>query len=298
MAICFISAAMRHRLNRLPFAEEAIIAGHLIHGDGFLSPYDASPKARQPATARRFIRWSLRRRISSRALRAVPVLLAVNSASFGVIAAGIFRLGRFYLSPLAGWVAALLLAVHPVLLYFITDWWDSYVALAIFIALIVVAAEMPKWRRMPGCALMGAMMGVLSLTNPSYLLSYPLLILFGLRGLSWRQRLSGVAVCLAGFIVVLTPWTIRNAFVFDRFIPVRGGAGYYLWLGNQPAATGWLEGDMLNAGPAVSHSERALILTMGEPKYFDLCDARLKREYGMLPGNSGSVRPGDSVSYS
>jgi hypothetical protein len=284
VAICFMSAAMRDRLNRLPFAEEAIIAGHLIHGDGFLSPYDASPKA--PPTCYSVPIYPL---IIAGAYRvvgashAVLALLTINSLSFGVIVAGVFRLGRFYVSSLAGWLSALFLVVHPVLLYFVTDWWDSYVALAIFVGLIVAVAQTPP-RRWPGYALIGATMGVLSLTNPSYALSYPLLILIALRPQNWRQRFSGSTVCLAGFIVVLTPWTIRNALVFDRFIPLRGGTGYYLWLGNQPSATGWLEGDMLLAGPAVNEAERALILSLGEPKYFDLCDARMKQEYRDAPG--------------
>ena len=256
VAICFISAAMRDRLNRLPFAEEAIIAGHLIHGDGFLSPYDASPNA--PPTCYSAPIYPI---IIAAAYRivgtthAVLALLTVNALSFGVIAAGVFRLGRRYVSSTTGWLAALFLVVNPVLLYFVTDWWDSYVALAMFVGLIVAAAETPPWR-LQGSALVGAMMGVLSLTNPSYALSYPLLIVVGLRGQNWRRRFAGILVCAVGFIVVLSPWTIRNALVFDRFIPVRGGAGYYLWLGNQPSATGWLEGDMLQAGPAVDRGER------------------------------------------
>jgi hypothetical protein len=217
------------------------------------------------------------------ASHAVLALLTVNSLSFGVIAAGVFRLGRFYVSSLAGWLSAMFLAVHPVLFYFVTDWWDSYVALVIFVGLIVAVAQTPP-RRLLGCALLGATMGVLSLTNPSYALSYPLLVLIALRRQNWWHHFSGIAVCLAGFVVVLTPWTIRNALVFDRFIPLRGGAGYYLWLGNQPSATGWLEGDMLLAGPAVNHAERALILKMGEPSYFDLCDSRMKQEYRDAPG--------------
>jgi len=275
---------MRHRLNRLPFAEEAIIAGHLIHGDGFLSPYDASPTA--PPSCYSAPIYPL---IIAAAYRlagtshAILVLLTVNSLSFGVIAAGVFRLGRFYVSSLAGSLSAVFVVAHPVLLYFVTDWWDSYVALAIFIGLIAAVAESPP-RRLLGWALMGAAMGVLSLTNPSYLLSYPFLIFMAVRRENRPRRFSLIAICAATFIAVLMPWTIRNALVFDRFIPLRGGAGFQMWLGNQPSATGWLEGEMLLAGPSFNPAERALILKMGEPNYFDLCDARVKQEYGDAPG--------------
>lgn len=203
-----------------------------------------------------------------------------------MIAAGVFRLARFYVSPLAGWLGALFVVVHPVTLYFVTDWWDSYVALAIFVVLIVAATEVRKTRHLwRACALAGAGMGVLSLTNPSYVLSYPLLILVGLRGRSRRDHLAGVAMALASFAVVLAPWTLRNLMVFDRLYFVRGGVGFQTWLGNQPIATGWLEGEMLQASPAVNDSERSLILRMGEPNYFDLCDLRLKQEYRQAPGD-------------
>lgn len=277
---------MRHQLHSPPFAEEGRIAGHIARGDGFLSPYDASPHA--PPTCLNAPLYPL---IVAAAYRlagnsyAVLVLLAINSISFAAIAAGIFRLGKMYLSSLAGCIAAALVAAHPVMLYFATDWWDSFIALAMFVWLIVAAAWMPRWRRPILCSiLMGAAMGILSLTNASYVLAYPLLVLMGLRGKNRRDRIGGVAAAVAAFVIVLAPWTIRNFMVFDRYYFVRGGAGMQLWLGNQPVATGWLEGDMLLNSPAVDADERNLMLNIGEPRYFDLCDRRFQAEYQAAPG--------------
>ncbi len=286
VAIAFISAALRDRLNRPPFAEEASIALHLVHSDGFLSPYDSASNA--PPTC---INAPLYPVVIAAAFRigeshAVLVLLAINSICFGVMAAGVFMLGRLYLSSAAGLIGALLLMAHPVLLYFVTDWWDSYVALGIFVVLIVATAEMHKtrhpWR---ASALMGAGMGVLSLTNPSYTLTYPLLVLVGLAGRSRRDHFAGIAMALVGFAVVLAPWTVRNLLVFDRLYFVRGGMGFQTWLGNQSMATGWLEGDILLASPAINDDERSLILRLGEPKYFDLCDQRVMQEYRDATGD-------------
>ena len=284
VSFCFVSAVLRDRLNRLPFAEEAIVAGHLIHGDGFLSPYDASPGA--PPSCYCAPIYPL---IIAGAFRilgtshAIVGLLIVNAISFGVIVSGVFSLARFYVSLLAGWIAVALLLVHPVLIYFITDWWDTYVALAIFVGLLVAAA-LPFGRRWRwGCVVMGTAMGLLSLTNASYALAYPLIVLIALRQLDWRRRVLGIGICCISFAIVLSPWAIRNFVAFDRFIPVRGGTAYYLWLGNQPDAFGWLDADAVRAGPAFDHRERAMILMMGEPAYFDLCGFRLKEVYSSDP---------------
>jgi len=284
--ISLISAKMRGSTDRRPFAEEARIAGHLIHGDGFLSPYDVLPNA--PASCYSPPVYPV---IIAAAYwmggtgHAVSILLLVNSISFGVIVAGIYWVGKFYVSTLAGGMAALILAVHPVMLYFVTDWWDSYVALAIFVGLIVAVIRQRSSDKPIGTsAMIGMGMGILSLTNPSYVLAYPLLVLVVLGGRGGREKILGVLAALMGFVVALMPWTIRNLSTFERFYFVRDGAGYQAWLGIQPNANGWLDGAMLKVSPAVNENERGLILQMGEPGYFDWCDERWKQAYENDPG--------------
>ena len=109
VTICFVSAALRHRLNRPPFAEEAAIAIHLANGDGFSSPYDASHRA--PPTSISAPVYPL---IMAAAYRlggishVVLLLLAINAVCFGVIVCGVFHLGRYYVSPVSGWMAGML----------------------------------------------------------------------------------------------------------------------------------------------------------------------------------------------
>jgi 4-amino-4-deoxy-L-arabinose transferase-like glycosyltransferase len=286
VCISFVSAVLRERLNHLPFAEEAVIAGHLIHGDGFLSPYDASPGA--PPSCYSPPLYPLCIAAAYRVAgvsHAILVLLTLNAICFGVIAAGFFWLGRYYLSPLAGYLAAFFIVTNPVVLYFATDWWDTFPALAIFVVLLVIAARSSEWSRPRRvCAAMGGLMGLLALFNASYAFSYPLLIFYGLRKQPWRERFAGAAIGFLVFAAVIAPWTVRNFVVLDRLYFVRGGAGLQAWIGNQPGGSGWLDGDMLQAAPSANLHERALILRMGEPRYFDLCDAKVKRQYVDDPG--------------
>lgn len=49
------------------------------------------------------------------------------------------------------------------------------------------------------------------------------------------KRIAGIAVVA---VVVLAPWTIRNAMEMDAFIPVSTNASQTLWSGHNPGATG------------------------------------------------------------
>jgi hypothetical protein len=95
--------------------------------------------------------------------------------------------------------------------------------------------------------LAGALLGALALVRPEYLavavLIAVLVLLPGLRSLfvahrarnsersDWGTALAPAAALLAGLVVVLAPWTIRNAVALDRFVPVSTGGGQVLFAG-------------------------------------------------------------------
>jgi hypothetical protein len=67
-------------------------------------------------------------------------------------------------------------------------------------------------------------------------------------------------------VVCLLPWQIRNAIVFERFIPVRSSLGLELWMGNQPGA----DGTTLTANrrhPINDPGEYRLLIELGEMAY-------------------------------
>jgi hypothetical protein len=49
--------------------------------------------------------------------------------------------------------------------------------------------------------------------------------------LQWRIGLVNAAVLLIGVVLVLAPWTVRNAVALDRFVPVSTGGGQVLFAG-------------------------------------------------------------------
>jgi 4-amino-4-deoxy-L-arabinose transferase-like glycosyltransferase len=96
----------------------------------------------------------------------------------------------------------------------------------------------------------GILLGALALTRPEYLgVAFLLsLVIFGTEARDgWREGLIRAGVLLAGLIVVIAPWTIRNAVALDRFVPISTGGGQVLYAGTYLPS----DGDPEKVGPEV-----------------------------------------------
>lgn len=86
-------------------------------------------------------------------------------------------------------------------------------------------------------AIGGALIGLAILTRPATIFFVPFALL-----LAWRQRRAWVMWMLAGVLLVVAPWTVRNAIVYQRFVLVASEGGVTFWTGNHREARG--EGDL------------------------------------------------------
>jgi hypothetical protein len=96
----------------------------------------------------------------------------------------------------------------------------------------------------------GVLAGGAALVRPAMLLFLPLAVAWLLRG---RRLALAVALTLAA-VTVITPWTLRNLRVHERFILIASEGGVTFWTGNHPLARG--EGD-LAANPELKRAELA-----------------------------------------
>jgi hypothetical protein len=138
----------------------------------------------------------------------------------------------------AGLVAALGIAVYPAFIYDAGRLMSepfAELALAGFVLSFLWAAERgrPPW----ALAVPGLLLGLTALFRPEYL---PFALVFAaLAGLwTWRQGGRGLLplaapglALLAGFVLVVGPWTTRNAIVLERFVPISTGGGKALFIG-------------------------------------------------------------------
>jgi hypothetical protein len=80
----------------------------------------------------------------------------------------------------------------------------------------------------------GALFGALSLVRPEYLgvaVLVAVVLLAREVRVDWRSSLLRAAVFLGAALVVIAPWTIRNAAALDRFVPISTGGGQVLFAG-------------------------------------------------------------------
>ena len=170
------------------------------------------------------------------------VLHGINAAATSLAVLVVFVVAIRIADRRAAWIAAVLCALNPVIAGY-ADWiWDTSlfalgVILAVCFAQRLSQQRVTAWR---GLAF-GAYLGILAQLNPALTTAYPLLVLWAVTQSSgWRCRplAVGVAACVVGWLVAITPWTIRNHTHFDQFIYIRGGGGMDLWLAACPEAEG------------------------------------------------------------
>ena len=96
-----------------------------------------------------------------------------------------------------------------------------------------------RWDKSLSCSVWYGVSFVLALLFRANILVMPV---FGLaylilcRNHSWKEILGRTAVCVGIALIFLIPWTIRNALLFDEFIPITDGAG-------DPTLKGSYQGD-------------------------------------------------------
>ncbi len=95
----------------------------------------------------------------------------------------------------------------------------------------------PSPGRQDSCArwlVPGLLFGATAMVRPEYLavIFIVALVVFARTGRQeWRRSLVQAALLLAGAVLVVAPWTVRNAFALGRFVPLSTGGGQVLFSG-------------------------------------------------------------------
>jgi hypothetical protein len=91
-------------------------------------------------------------------------------------------------------------------------------------------------------ALPGVFFGLTAMFRPEYLLVGAAFVLLAAlhiwRQREWRLGLAGAAVLLVALVLPILPWTVRNAVVLDRVVPISTGGGKALYVGTYLPADG------------------------------------------------------------
>ena len=166
--------------------------------------------------------------VHERMARLVLALIGTLAALFA------YLIGRRLSGPLAGLVAAAAVAIYPALIEYQGMLMSEPLA-ASLLSGAVLAMLWADSRGARGWLLPGLLLGALALVRPEYLaISFPIaVVIFARRGRGgWRVGLVHALVLLAGLAIVVVPWTVRNAVVLERFVPISTGGGQVLFAGS------------------------------------------------------------------
>jgi 4-amino-4-deoxy-L-arabinose transferase-like glycosyltransferase len=216
----------------------AQIALHLERGDGFSAGAIATQPSSNYSPGLPLFVAGVYEATGGVHERLARLVLAAIGALAALIA---YLIGRRLSGVGAGLIGAATVAIYPALIEYqgmlmsepLAATLLSGAVLAMFWAADSSApgdSPPPLWRWL----LPGALLGALALTRPEYLGVTLLLALVVLarepRG-EWRASLAQAAIMLAAALVVIVPWTIRNASALDRFVPISTGGGQVLFAG-------------------------------------------------------------------
>jgi hypothetical protein len=148
-------------------------------------------------------------------------------------------------------VGALAVAVYPALL----EYQGMLMSEPLAAALLSGGVLAVLWAWDGGAArwlLAGGLFGALAMVRPEYLgVAVLVALVIALRTLrsDWRSSLLRAAVFLGAGLIVIAPWTIRNAGALDRFVPISTGGGQVLFAGTYLPS----DGDPEKVGAEVVH---------------------------------------------
>jgi 4-amino-4-deoxy-L-arabinose transferase-like glycosyltransferase len=196
----------------------------------------------------------------------------------------IFLMARRSFGERVAWWAAWGWAFSPYGIYFAAAWaWSTHLLLLCLCWLLVLAQHMEQSPRLALWAGFGLLAGFAGLTEPSVLVVIPFLLVLA----CWRLRRDGkrwfAPACVAGVMMVaaISPWMIRNALVFHRFIPMRDSMGLELWMGNNGYDLRWTSDDL---HPLHDAQELAAYNSMGELAYMNWKSQQAKTYIHDHPG--------------
>jgi hypothetical protein len=256
--------------ENLPFGYElGAVAASIASGHGFSSPLRWFPTGPTAwfGPIYPYLTAGVFKLFGIYSYASYAVLESINAALSALTCIPIFLAGKKSFGIVVGAASAWAWVILPTAVVLPLRWiWDtafSALCMAVILYVTLLLRDAPSLRNWCGYGLLWAFGALL---NPSLLATMPFLVGWIILEL-WGKHESwgrGVAACALLFALGLVPWTVRNALVFHKLIPVRGNFGLEFWLGNNP---GTVDNDNGNEHPNDNLAEAQLYRSMGEPAY-------------------------------
>lgn len=248
--------------------EQGNVAHTLLAGEGFGSPLPSHQPSAMMTPVYPLLLAGIYRILGVQTLASVIAMLAFNCLLSALACIPVYLMARRSFGPRVALWAGWAWAFSPYGVYFSAEWaWSTHLLLLCLCWLLYLAQSLERSSRLSLWARFGLLAGFAGLTEPSVLVVVPFLMLLA----AWRLARTGLRWFVPGLVASLclaatiSPWIVRNALVFHRFIPMRDSMGLELWLGNNGYTRHWV-----NADRHPNHDARELkAYNAGELAYMD-----------------------------
>jgi 4-amino-4-deoxy-L-arabinose transferase-like glycosyltransferase len=218
------------------------IAASIASGHGFANPFQTptGPTAWEPPLtpylmAGVFKIFGIYSRASS------FVLLTLNSVWSALTCIPIFLVARRSFGEKVAIASAWTWALFPYVIYWDIKWmWETSLSALLVTTIFWIAISMEGSDGVKPWLRFGLLWGIAALNSPSLLSFLPASGLYGWfrRSKAGRSSLGGVILASAVFILLITPWLVRNERIFGKPVFLRTNFGAELRMGNGPYADG------------------------------------------------------------
>jgi hypothetical protein len=249
--------------------ETGRIARSIASGQGFSSPLQgpSGPTAWLPPVYP-YVLAGIFKCFGIYSTDAALVSLTLNSLFSALTCVTIFSIGEKTFGPkVAAW-ASWSWAFFPYTVFWSTNWvWATSLSALLFSLICLSALQLERYNSATAWLGFGTLWGFVGLTDTALLSIFP----FFVGWLYYRLSQQGVALghaisaCALGFLLILTPWLVRNYLTFGEFVFIKSNFGLELHLGNYEGSTGLSGRGVLH--PAGNDREFERFRQMGELSY-------------------------------
>ncbi|MBX2989560.1 MAG: glycosyltransferase family 39 protein [Bacteroidetes bacterium] len=190
-------------------------------------------------------------------------------------------------------IAAAFIALYPGLVIYSTLLQTESLYIVFVLASFILLERQRKHPTIATGALIGILAGFATLTRAVFFGFFIFLIAVLL--VAYRKQpgvyAGSLAVAIVAWLIVLTPWTIRNYNVHGEFVPISSWGGISLLLGNNPYSTGtWSSKPGFEEWFRLRAAEHNLNLTRSTETERSALGRKLAIEYVLSePGNAATL---------
>ncbi len=200
------------------------------------------------------------------------VILVFNSICSALTCWTLYRIGGRIFGESVARGTAWTWALFPYVIYWaVRVVWDMCLSTFLLTVALWLAILMREKLKPGQWIVYGLLWGLIALTNTALIILLPLMIAWSCYPVG-RKSMKPVALCLVTILICITPWTIRNYGVFERFVFIRDNLPLELHEANNESSDAlWTRSEHPGNDPVAMKRFQEL----GEIRYMD----ETKREF-------------------